>query len=398
MNVPKEERKNNLSFYRLENFIDGIPGSVYWKDTNGLYIGCNNTVIIKGNLGSKDNIIGKSDYDVWPEMADAIRKADTEVMQTDKTLEFEETIILKSGERLYFSSVKSPLKDDNGNIIGVICNSLDITELKQAKQIAESASQAKTQFLALMSHELRIPLTGIISTASMLVDEDITSQEANEFGKIISHSGSYLLSTIDNILDFAKLEANKLELIPTPINLKQLIEEVAMILAASAKEKGLQLTVAYNLNFPQNIVSDSRVIRHILTNLIGNAIKYTEKGSIEVTVTPLIQMDETVVLEIIIEDTGIGIPANKVKFIFDRFSQVDNAYTRKSSRQGTGLGLSIVKKLVELLEGEIHVTSKIGKGSKFHFIAEFRLQNNIDDKTPWERWSELQDKLNEGKS
>ncbi len=391
MSVIQAEYKNNL-LYRLETFINGIAGSVYWKDIHGVYIGCNNAVIQKGNLESRANIIGKTDYDVWPEMADALRRVDLEVIEFDKTIELEETVVLKSGERLYFSSIKSPLRDEHGNIIGIICNSLDITELKEAKQRAEEASHAKTQFLALMSHELRIPLTGIISTASMLVDDDVTLKEVNEFGKIIYNSGNYLLSTIDNILDFAKLEANKFELFSSPLDLKFLIDEISNILSANATEKKLDLVVVYESRITKNIISDYRVLRHIFTNLIGNAIKYTETGQVKIKVRTLKQAESFISLEVLVEDTGIGIPSEKLNFIFDRFSQVENAYTRKSSRQGTGLGLSIVKKLVELLKGSISVTSKVGKGSVFCFVADFSLQQEqIDENAPWEHWSASQD-------
>lgn len=364
---------------QLENFINGIPGSVYWKDKKGIYLGCNDVVIHKGNLKSKAHIIGKTDHDVWPEFAESIRNVDLEVMKNDKSIEIEETVVLKNGERLYFSSVKRPLKDEEGNIIGVIGNSLDITELKEAKQHAETANHTKTHFLALMGHELRIPLTGIISTANMLVENEMTSDEVKEVGKIIEDSGSYLLTTINSILDFAKLESKKFELFQTRVNLVSLIDEIIHILAATAKEKKLTLQTKYLSPIPKKIITDSRIIRTIMTNLIGNAIKYTDKGEVNVSIKTLRQTQNTVELEISVADTGIGIPEEKIEFIFKRFTQLENAYTRKNSRSGTGLGLSIVKNLAALLNCKIQVKSQLGKGSTFSMIGEFPLpkQNSI---------------------
>jgi len=352
------EKKSSLREMRqllnqLEHFINGIPGSVYWKDKDGVYLGCNDAVLKKGDLKSRDDIIGKTDQEIWPEFADSLRKTDFQVMQENRSIEKEETVVLKNGERMYFSSVKTPLKDIEGHIIGVIGNGVDITELKEAKQYAEAASQAKTQFLALMGHELRIPLSGIISTANLLVESIVTLEESRELGRIIEHSGAYLLSTINSILEYAKLEANKFELITSKVDLEGLIEETISVLAASAKEKNLILKIDMDQTIPQRIITDARVMRHILSNLIGNAIKYTEKGSIQVKVKNIAQFaNESVALKISVSDTGIGIPKGKIDYIFDRFSQLENAYTRKNSRNGTGLGLSIVKQFVNLLGSE----------------------------------------------
>lgn len=359
---------------QLQNFIDGIAGSVYWKDRNGVYLGCNETFIKKGNLASKKDIIGKTDFDVWPSSAPSLVESDTRVMEYNQAIEKEETVVLRNGERLHFSSMKSPLKDEDGNIIGVIGNSLDITELKEAKQNAEAASQAKTQFLALMSHELRLPLTGILSTANLLTEtEDMSIEEMRDLIKIIEQSGLYLLSTIDSILNFAQLESKKFKLALAPVNLKMLIEEIGNILSVSAKEKNLDMQMNFDSTIPPLIVSDFRVLRHIIINLLSNAIRYTDSGKIILTVALISKSASSVRLKISVEDTGIGIPPEKMKFIFDKFSQVETGYVRKKSRGGTGLGLSIVKNLVELLDSQILLTSTLDVGSNFFFTANFSL-------------------------
>ncbi|MEO8400655.1 MAG: ATP-binding protein [Gammaproteobacteria bacterium] len=366
-------KENYVILNQFENFINSVPSSIYWKDKNGVYLGCNNAVIQKGNLASQEDIAGKTDYDVWPEYADALRETDQEVMTTGNIIEREEIVMLKNSETLHFLTIKSPIRDHHGNIIGVIGNSIDVTELKQAKQAAETASLAKTQFLAMMSHELRIPLTGVLSVADLISKEDLSITEIKELAKIVENSAEYLLSTIDGILDFAKLESNKLEIINAEVDLQLLITEISAILGASAQRKGLKFTVNYHPAPPPAVFSDNRVLRHILTNLIGNAIKYTDKGSISIDVQTKITSAATIQLIINVNDTGIGIPANKMDFIFDRFSQVANTYIRNNSRQGTGLGLSIVKKLVDLLQGQILVKSTPNVGSTFSLTLDFNV-------------------------
>ena len=374
--IPTLKKKEKNVEFNIEDFLDSIPGSVYWKDVDGFYLGCNKTVLAKGNFHSKSEVIGKTDYDVWPDAAEAIRSVDQEVMTTKRVIEVEEKVTLKNGDAFHFSTVKRPLLNDDGLVVGVIGNSTDVTELKLAQQKAEAASQAKTQFLALMSHELRTPLTGIISTASMLVDsEDLALQpnEVRSFAKIIEKSGDYLLATINNILDFAKLEANKFDVVLAPCVLNQVIDEVVDILTSSANQKQLALSVTYEPNLPPLVMSDSRIIRHIMTNLIGNALKFTDKGSIQIKVTTLGVTDLNAKIQINIADTGAGIAEEKLALIFDKFFQAETGYTHKTSRLGTGLGLSIVKKLVDLLQGQIEVKSILGKGSDFIITLDFSL-------------------------
>lgn len=248
-------------------------------------------------------------------------------------------------------------------------------EVKFTRQTIEAANHAKTQFLALMSHELRIPLTGIISTASMIAEHGLTIEEARELSKIIVSSGNYLLTTINSILDFAKLEADKFEVVHQRVDLHTIIREIITLLDFSAKEKGLKFTAHFPESLP-NIISDPRALRHIITNLVSNAIKFTEQGDIDIYIKIIDQKQNTIHLEISVVDTGIGIPHEKLDLIFDRFSQIENVYLRKNSRNGTGIGLSLVKKLTELLGGEIRVDSEVGKGSTFYFSGKFVLSHD----------------------
>ena len=355
---------------QFEVFMDNIPGSIYWKDAEGFYLGCNAAVLKKGNLNSKDDVIGKTDFDLWPAQAENFRKTDLEVMQSDKIIEAEEAITLVDGSVFHFLSIKSPLKDNAGNIIGIIGNSTDITELKIAKEAAEAASLVKTQFLALMSHELRIPLAAIISSANLLLNTEVTPAELITFSTIIQTTGEHLLSTIESILDFAKLEANKFDITLRKINLNETINEVATLLKIPVKEKNIDLIIRYDPLLPDYVITDSRLIRIIMTNLISNALKFTDKGSVLVEAFLVCATPQSVKFNISVTDTGIGIPPDKIDFIFDKFTQIENGYIHKKSLQGTGLGLSIVKKLIALVGGSIQVTSRLGKGSRFELTME----------------------------
>ncbi len=367
----------------LDYIVNNLPHYIFWKDTNSVFQGCNQKFAESVGLRCPNDIIGKTDYDMpWKlEESDAYIADDKAIMESGEgKLNYEEHQSNADGTERIMLVSKVPMYDNDNNITGVLGIYTDITprkkmeqELIKSKQAAEAASMAKTQFLAMMGHEFRLPLTGIISTANMLVETDISLDESRELGKIIEQSGSHLLSTINNILDYAKLDVRKYQLALEELNLKALIEEICAMFDASAREKNISLEINYDESIPSLILSDTRILRHIINNLISNGIKYTEKGKVTITVTECKKRLNATQLKISVQDTGMGIPKSKLKYIFDRFYQVENTYTKKYSRNGTGLGLSIVKKLVSLLNSEIKVTSTLNKGSTFYFVADFPL-------------------------
>jgi signal transduction histidine kinase len=304
-------------------------------------------------------------------------------MQLGKTIQAEENVILSTGERLWFASIKTPLRDVKGEVIGVVGNSLEITKLKEAQEKAELANKAKTEFLAVASHELRVPLTSILAIASMFAEGGISDADSTEYGKVILDSGTYLLSNINSILDFAKLEADKFELKPLPMDLRSHIEDVVNILKAFAEHKGIDLIISFPPTVPSKIVSDSRALRQVLVNLVNNAIRFTDAGHVFIKVKCLHVSADAAKISISIEDTGIGIPEEKLNAIFEGFSQVEDAYKRKSSRSGMGVGLSVVQRLVEILNGKIELTSTLGKGSIFSLTFDFQLQDASTQDIPW---------------
>ncbi|NGZ75685.1 PAS domain S-box protein [Saccharibacillus alkalitolerans] len=262
-----------------------------------------------------------------------------------------------------------------GENVGCYILAKDITEHKRLlieKQVAEERDRAKSEFLAVMSHEIRTPMNGVITLTQLLLETEGLNDQQREYVEVIRRSGDALLNIVNDILDFSKIEAGKADLQPEPMNLREDVARSFDILLADSRAKGLELGLSVAPRVPDIVLADPNKLRQILVNLIGNAIKYTEKGGVFVSVDTEEEAPEGKArLVFRIRDTGVGIPEEQREHLFEPFYQLDNFMTRKS--EGTGLGLAITKKLIELMGGEIGVSSKPGEGSVFRFAIEAQL-------------------------
>jgi CheY-like chemotaxis protein len=257
-------------------------------------------------------------------------------------------------------------------VLGAVIHRLLVRPLMRARRAADAANAAKSEFLASMSHEIRTPMNGVLGMAEVLVNSDLNDHQ-RELASIIVSSGHALMTVINDILDFSKLEAGKLRLTPGGFNLRQMIYEIATMMQARAIEKNIELIVRYAPNLPEGVVADEARLRQVLGNLIGNAVKFTDKGHVLIDVSGERTGGE-VRLSVSVADTGIGIAPRDIPRMFEKFEQAEGSHTRRFG--GTGLGLAICKNIVELMDGEIGADSEPGKGSRFWF----KITAPVDDK------------------
>jgi len=361
--------------YLLHVLMDNLPHHIYFKDSQSRFLRVNRAMARWVGVDDAAKAVGKSDVDFFTtEHALQALADEREILRTGvPILDKEERETWPDGHTTWAASTKMPLYDEAGNIVGTFGLSRDITERKQAeaalvaaKEAAEAANRAKSSFLANMSHEIRTPLNAIIGMTELVLDTGLTAQQRDFLGAV-RDSGEALLAVINDILDFSKIEAGRIVLDRTPFDLRESLGDTLKSFAARAHRQGLELACAIHPEVPRMVVGDYNRLRQVVVNLIGNAIKFTDRGEVVVEVRRESQNGDGVVLHFVVADTGIGIPEEKQSAIFEMFEQVDSSFTRRHG--GTGLGLAIASRLVALMGGRIWVESRLGGGSRFHFTV-----------------------------
>lgn len=359
----------------LRTLIDNVPDFMYVKDSECRFLVANRSVARQMGAESPDELIGKTDFDYYPrELAATFVEDERRVMHSGQAeVNREETGMDSNGKVSQVLTTQVPLRDKSGKVTGLAGIGRDIThikkaqeEMQRAREAAEAASRAKSEFLANMSHEIRTPLNGVLGMTDLALETELNAEQ-REYLETIKMSGDALLTVINDILDFSKIEAGKIDLEAADFNLRDCLETTLKTLALRADEKGLELLCDVAAEVPEFVQGDTSRLRQVLTNLVGNAIKFTERGEVAVRVRVESRGAKEAVLQFTVADTGIGVPKEKFETIFAPFSQADTSTTRKYG--GTGLGLTISTRLVQMMGGRIWLESEVGRGSQFHFTA-----------------------------
>jgi PAS domain S-box-containing protein len=378
-----EELRNSRKM--LKTVIESLPHSISWKNKDLNYMGCNDNFARETGFTTPAELTGKNDSQLaWGrDEADLMSQWDHQVVETHLPVQ---QMVERDSGKTFIELRKIPMFDSRKNFLGILSIQEDVTKKELAAR-AIAANRAKSQFLANMSHEIRTPLNGVLGMAELLLGTDLDRHQRH-LAETLFRSGESLLHVLNDILDFSKIEAGKLELEFIEFDLHEQIEETMEILAHAAHRKGLEFICHIEREVPKVLAGDPGRLRQILTNLVGNAIKFTESGEIMVRAFAVEENGDSITLGFEVKDTGIGLTREEQERIFEPFSQSDCSMSRKYG--GTGLGLSISRQICEMMGGQIRVESTPGAGSIFSFTAALIKQREDDSLRDFRRCKSLQ--------
>ncbi|WP_277057410.1 PAS domain-containing protein [Trichlorobacter lovleyi] len=378
------EKKREEDQRFLQTMLDSISDMIFYKDTDSTYLGCNQAYASRYIGLGKEQIIGRKDIDIAPDRNQAAlyRASDLCAIEAGTSYTLEIELTLANGEKGLVEVQKTPFRNADGQVAGVIGVARDITERKRAEQelrasreAAVAASRAKSEFLANMSHEIRTPMNGVIGMAHLLGTTEL-SPEQEQYLENIENSANSLITLIGDILDLSRIEAGRMLLENVDFSLRRCIQELLGSQQFQINQKKISIHTEIAEDVPDLLRGDQLRTRQILLNLLGNAIKFTEHGGVTITAQLVTSEENRVLIHLAVSDTGIGMPPDLLERIFAPFEQADNSTTRRYG--GSGLGLAICRRLAELMGGRIWAESGAEGGSTFHVELPFLLPEQTD--------------------
>lgn len=363
----------------FDTVLSSFPGHVYWLDREGVYQGCNQQQAESFGLASPEDVIGLTNAELTVGgQAEQLDRTNEEVMRSGKAWEKEEFCVFVGVAGTYYSR-KMPIIDGLGNTIGLLGVSLDITHIKYLeaelaieKEAAEAAAKAKAEFIMNISHDIRTPFSGILSIAEIL-HKNSDNQADRNLLEMIVQSGKNLMALLNGVIKAIAEDKSNLECDKSIFSVQALLERCSVTFSGEIRRKGIGWQVFCDPQLPKSLIGEEEVLDRILINLVGNAIKFTHAGSVNLSAKQHELTEDTVMLELEVADEGIGIPDDKLATIFEKFNRVTPSYQQRY--QGAGLGLWIVKQFINKLGGQISVRSVLGEGTTFTCLIPLKIAN-----------------------